>query len=177
MRMIQRSVTGLTTLVIGAFWLALSAAAQAADVDLSFIDNMTAHHQGAVDMAREALKKAKHPELKTFARQIIKDQTAEIGQMKKWRNAWYKGASSAKSDNIPGMQMKHGAPAETRPGGYDVQFLQDMIAHHEGAIEMSKEALEKGKRPEIKKLAQQIIKAQAAEIEKMKRWRTEWEKT
>jgi hypothetical protein len=43
-------------------------------------------------------------------------------------------------------------------------------------LEMSKEALEKGKRPEIKKLAQQIIKAQEAEIEKMKRWRTEWER-
>jgi len=51
-----------------------------------------------------------------------------------------------------------------------------MIAHHEGAVEMSKEALDKGKRPEIKQLAQQIIKAQEAEIEKMKRWKTEWEK-
>ncbi len=176
MRLIRHSVTGLTTLVIGAFWLALSAAAQAPDVDLRFIDNMTVHHQGAVDMAREALKKAKHPDLKTFAGQIIKDQTAEIHQMKTWRNAWYKGAASAKSENIPGMQMKHGAPADMRPGGYDVQFLHDMIAHHEGAIEMSKEVLEKGKRPEIKKLAQQIMKAQEAEIEKMKRWRTEWEK-
>src|SRR6266542_3172458 len=173
MRMIQRSVTGLTALAIGTCWLALSAAAQAPDVDLWFIDNMTAHHQGAVDMATDALKKAKHPELKTFARQIIKDQNGEISQMKKWRNAWYKGAPSAKSMNIPGMQM----PAKTTlGGGYDVQFLHDMRAHHEGAIEMSKEALDKGKRPEIKQLAQKIIKAQEAEIEKMKRWKTEWEK-
>ena len=171
MRMIQRSVTGLTALVIGTFWLALSAAAQATDVDLWFIDNMTAHHQGAVHMAGEALKKAKHPELKTFARQIIKDQTGEISQMKKWRNTWYKGAPSAKSKNMPAMQM-----TQTPPGGYDVQFLHDMMAHHEAAIEMSKEALDKGKRPEIKQLAQQIIKAQEAEIEKMKRWKTEWEK-
>jgi uncharacterized protein (DUF305 family) len=172
MRMIQRSVTGLTALAIGTFWVALSAAAQATDVDLSFIDNMTAHHQGAVHMAEDALKRAKHAELKTFARQIIKDQTGEISQMKKWRNAWYKGAPSAKSKNIPGMQM----PAQMPPGGYDVQFLHDMIAHHEGAVEMSKEVLDKGKRPEIKQLAQQIIKAQEAEIEKMKKWRTEWEK-
>ena len=172
MRMIQRRMTGLTALAIGTFWLALSAAAQAPDVDLWFIDNMTAHHQGAVHMAEDALKKAKHPELKTFARQIIKGQNSEVSQMKKWRNAWYKGAPSAKSKNIPGMQM----PAQTPPGGYDVQFLHDMIAHHEGAVEMSKEALDKGKRPEIKQLAQKIIKAQEAEIEKMKKWRTEWEK-
>jgi len=171
MRMIQRSVTGLTALAIATFWLALSAAAQATDVDLWFIDNMTAHHQGAVHMAKDALKKAKHPELKTFAREIIKDQTGEISQMKQWRDAWYKGAPSVKSKNIPGMQM-----TQPRPGGYDVQFLHDMMAHHEGAIEMSKEALDKGKRPEIKQLAQQIIKAQEAEIEKMKRWKTEWEK-
>src|SRR5437870_240768 len=172
MRMIQRRMTGLAALAIGTFWLALSAAAQAPDVDLWFIDNMTAHHQGAVDMAKDALKKAKHPELKTFARQIIRDQTGEISQMKKWRNAWYKGAPSAKSKNIPGMQM----PAQPPPGGSDIQFLQDMVAHHEGAIEMSKEALDKGKRPEIKQLAQKIIKAQEAQIETMKRWRTEWEK-
>jgi len=172
MQMIRRSVTGLTALAIGTFWLALSAAAQAPDVDLWFIDNMTAHHQGAVHMAEDALKKAKHPELKTFARQIIKDQNGEISQMKKWRNAWYKGAPSAKSKNIPGMQM----PAQMPSGGYDVQFLHEMIAHHEGAVEMSKEALDKGKRPEIKQLAQKIIKTQEAEIEKMKKWRTEWEK-
>ena len=172
MRMIQHSVTGLTALAIGTFWLALSAAAQAPDVDLWFIDNMTAHHHGAVHMAEDALKKAKHPELKTFARQIIKDQNGEISQMKKWRNAWYKGAPSAKSKNIPGMQM----PAQMPSGGYDVQFLHDMIAHHEGAVEMSKEALDKGKRPEIKQLAQKIIKAQEAEIEKMKKWKTEWER-
>jgi uncharacterized protein (DUF305 family) len=172
MRRIQRSATGLTALAIGTFWLALSAAAQSPDVDLRFIDNMTAHHQGAVHMAQDALKKAKHPELKTFARQIINDQNGEISQMKKWRNAWYKGAPSAKSKNIPGMQM----PAQMPSGGYDVQFLHDMIAHHEGAVEMSKEALDKGKRPEIKQLAQKIIKVQEAEIEKMKNWRTEWEK-
>ena len=172
MRIVQRSVTGLTALASGTFWLALSASAQAPDVDLRFIDNMTVHHQGAVHMAGDALKKAKHPELKEFARQIIKDQNGEIRQMKKWRNAWYKGAPSAKSKNIPGMQMS----AQMPPGGYDVQFLHDMIAHHEGAIEMSKEALDKGKRPEVKQLAERIIKAQEAEIEKMKRWKTEWEK-
>lgn len=172
--MIQRRVTGLAALAIGTCWLALSAAAQAPDVDLWFIDNMTVRHQGAVDMATDALKKAKRPELKTFARQVIKDQTGEISQMKKWRDAWYKGAPSAKSKNIQGMQMQ--MPAQMPPGGYDVQFLHDMIVHHEGAIKMSKEALDKGKRPEIKQLAEKITKAQEAEIEKMKKWKTEWEK-
>jgi predicted outer membrane protein len=102
--------------------LALSAAAQAPDVDLWFIDNTTAHHQGAVDMAREALTKAKHPELKTFARQIIKDQTTEIGQMK-WRVALYKGASSVKSEN-PGMQMKHGARRGRRDAAPEAAEVQ-----------------------------------------------------
>jgi hypothetical protein len=43
MRMIQRSLTGLTAMAFGTFWLALAASAQATDVNLWFIDNTTAH--------------------------------------------------------------------------------------------------------------------------------------
>jgi uncharacterized protein (DUF305 family) len=47
---------------------------------------MTAHHQGAVDMARPAETKAQHAELKEMARNIIRDQEREIAQMKQWRD-------------------------------------------------------------------------------------------
>lgn len=56
--------------------------------DLMFIDKMTAHHAGAVTMAKEALTKAEHPEIKTLAQQIIAAQQKEIEQMSKWRAAW-----------------------------------------------------------------------------------------
>jgi len=56
--------------------------------DLMFIDKMTQHHQGAVTMAREALTKAEHPEIKKLAQQIIDAQEKEIAQMNKWKAAW-----------------------------------------------------------------------------------------
>ncbi len=56
--------------------------------DLMFIDMMTAHHQGAVTMAREALTRAEHPEIKRLAQAIIDAQEKEIAQMKKWKAAW-----------------------------------------------------------------------------------------
>lgn len=57
---------------------------------------------------------------------------------------------------------------------YDLRFIDGMIPHHQGAIVMAKEAQQQSKRPEIKKLADEIIKAQNQEISQMKRWRTAW---
>jgi uncharacterized protein (DUF305 family) len=55
-------------------------------------------------------------------------------------------------------------------GNADVDFAKGMIAHHEGAIAMSKVVLEFGKDAEMKKLAEAIIAAQGPEIEQMKAW-------
>lgn len=57
---------------------------------------------------------------------------------------------------------------------FDKSFLEAMIVHHEGAIEMAKEAKEKGQHPEVKKMAEDIISVQTKEIEQMKSWISEW---
>jgi len=56
----------------------------------------------------------------------------------------------------------------------DRHFIEKMIPHHQAAIDMGKLALKKTKRPEIKKLAQDIIATQTVEIETMKKWYKEW---
>lgn len=48
--------------------------------------------------------------------------------------------------------------------------MRGMIAHHQGAIEMAKVELEYGKDETIRKLAEEIIKAQEGEIRMMKEW-------
>jgi uncharacterized protein (DUF305 family) len=58
------------------------------DFDKAFLEMMIDHHQGAVDMARETLKSAKHQELKTMANDIITAQEKEISQMKAWQKEW-----------------------------------------------------------------------------------------
>ncbi len=57
---------------------------------------------------------------------------------------------------------------------FDRVFLDDMIVHHEGAVQMSQAALERASHEEIKNLARNIIKAQEEEIAQMKEWRMNW---
>ncbi len=56
--------------------------------DLMFIDMMTSHHQGAVTMAREALRRAEHPEIKRLAQAVINAQEREIEMMNTWKAEW-----------------------------------------------------------------------------------------
>jgi len=58
--------------------------------DLMFIGMMTAHHTGAVSMAKEGLTKSEKPEIKTLAGNIIKAQEAEIKMMNEWKEKWSK---------------------------------------------------------------------------------------
>lgn len=52
----------------------------------------------------------------------------------------------------------------------DVNFVKGMIAHHQGAVTMSEQELQYGKDPQMRQLAQQIIKAQKKEIQYMQTW-------
>jgi len=152
--------------------------------DLQFLDTMTHHHQGAIDMAKMVNGKTDNAELKKFAASIIADQNKEIAQMKEWREKWYPGKPMAMNMEMPGMndsmkmmmgdEMKHLKGATGKD--FDVDFLDMMTPHHQGATTMAKEALTKAEHPEIKTLANQIIKAQDAEIKQMADWKAKWSK-
>jgi uncharacterized protein (DUF305 family) len=54
------------------------------DPDVDFRVHMIPHHQGAVDMAKIALKHAKDPETKKMAEAVIKEQDREVAEMRAW---------------------------------------------------------------------------------------------
>lgn len=71
----------------------------------------------------------------------------------------------------PAMENMHKDMMGVKPtGDADIDFMQEMIPHHQGAIDMAKIALKDAKDPEVKKLAQDILAAQEKEIAFMKDW-------
>lgn len=159
-----------------------------AEFDLRFIDGMTPHHEGAVVMAQEALQKSQRPEIKQLAQTIITAQNKEKAQMKQWRTAWYPnvGATPMAWHSEMGHSMSMSEEQKKSmmmtidlgkaDAEFDLRFLNAMIPHHEGAVVMANDALAKSKRPEIQKLAQEIITSQKAEIKQMQQWKKAWYK-
>jgi len=82
-----------------------------------------------------------------------------------------KGDQSPSSLAFHGINMKmHKAMDIPFTGNTDVDFVKGMIPHHEGAVDMAKTVLAFGKDPEIRALAEAIVKAQETEIAQMKAW-------
>jgi uncharacterized protein (DUF305 family) len=142
-----------------------------APFDAMFIDGMIGHHQGAIDMAEIALEQAEHEEIRALAEEIIVAQTTEIEQMQSWRSEWYPDLGAT-----GGMQMGMGEMmvSEDESVPFDQRFIEAMIEHHQGAISMAEMVLTQAEHEEIRTLAEEIIAAQAAEIEQMQGWLTDW---
>ena len=75
-----------------------------------------------------------------------------------------------------GDQEQGTAPAETAPNDADVTFTQNMIPHHQQAIEMAKLVDSHTNRPELRTLADSIQSSQSQEITQLQGWLRSWGK-
>lgn len=149
--------------------------------DRNFIANMIAHHQGAVDMAKLAVTNAKHKELVDMAHNIISAQEKEINDMTAWQKEW--GYPSTSADDMMdhsamGMMESTGnmmAQLDGKTGDdFDKAFLEQMIMHHQSAIDMAASGKDNASRQELKDLTVAIVDAQTKEIQQMEQWQKEW---
>ena len=141
------------------------------DSEYRFLVEMIPHHQEAVDTSRETAARTSRPELREFALTIVRDQTEEIRMMRQWLASWYPGRPTDASYR-PMMRPVEGLSADRA----DRAFLEDMIMHHRMAVTMAAQirSARLSKRPELLKLADDIIRSQNGEIEQMEKWLSDW---
>ena len=77
------------------------------------------------------------------------------------------------NDDMSMAQMMDGLKGKTGDD-FDKNFITEMIAHHQGAIDMANLAKTNAKHDEIKKMADDIVTAQTQEINEMKSWQSLW---
>lgn len=159
-----------------------------APYDLRWIDKMDMHHRGAIRSARSMIADSSRPELRDLAKRIIRGQTQQLRQMRTWRDRWYPDTSSRGGGAMrsgmtgSGMMGSHGAMMgdemmampQVAAGQRERMFLRMMIPHHQLAVEMAREALERAAHVSLRRLARRIVAGQAREIEEMERYLRAW---
>ncbi|TQR82770.1 DUF305 domain-containing protein [Mycobacterium hodleri] len=148
------------------------------DADVMFLQMMYPHHAQAVDMAKLVPSRSQNQQLITLAQNIEKAQGPEMTQMTGLLTSFGKPAPSAEmsghdmpgTGGMPGMMSAEQMNNLTGLSGkaFDQAWLQMMIDHHSGAIDMSNTELRDGTNADAKKLAQAIIANQQAEIAQMR---------
>ncbi|KRE52974.1 DUF305 domain-containing protein [Phycicoccus sp. Soil748] len=139
--------------------------------DVMFAQMMVPHHQQAIEMADVAESKAQSPQLKKLAANIKAAQGPEISTMNAWLKQWGAPATAGGMDHgTDGMMTDADMSKLRRASGaeFDRMWLTMMIAHHQGAVTMAKNALASTANMQVKALAQSIVDGQDSEIAIMK---------
>lgn len=145
--------------------------------DEMFIDMMVPHHRDAIEEAEVALENAEHDGLRQFSRDIISAQESEIEQLKDIKEEEYgtrKIPGGMSSSDMEGMGMMEDPQELADEDPFDRAFIENMIPHHEAAIEMAEVAREESNNSRITEMADAIVEAQTEEIDQMQPWRDEW---
>lgn len=143
--------------------------------DVMFVQMMIPHHAQAIEMSDTLLAKdGVDADVRELAENIKAAQQPEIDTMEGWLTAW--GAEMPGAGGMAGMGHDNGMMSDddmstlAAASGPDASrlFLEQMIVHHEGAIEMAKDELDSGSSPDVRELAEAIIIAQTSEIATMR---------
>jgi uncharacterized protein (DUF305 family) len=159
------------------------------DADVTFAQGMIPHHEGALTMAEVATDRASDPRVVDLAERIRAGQDPEIDLMNGWLEDWGQPLQNDSGDmggmdhgsegtggKDHGSEGMGGMAMEDMPGAgpeFDRMWLEAMIEHHDGAVEMARTEIEDGRNAEALDLARLISQTQTQEIEEMQQLLTE----
>jgi uncharacterized protein (DUF305 family) len=137
--------------------------------EVMFAQMMIPHHKQAVSISETAIKKSQNQAILKLSRQIKSAQGSEISQMTYWLKATNSSMTMDHDMKMSGMlSIKELTSLKSLTGAeFDRAFLELMIKHHQGAIEML-DLISDSKNAEAKALSKSINSAQSREIKYMK---------
>lgn len=165
-------------------WVAATASPGNDSVEAGFARDMQTHHQQAVDMAMYEWQNGGDETLKAVAYDIATSQSSEIGMYRSWLREWgvqlssptpmaWAGEEHAHDGDAPGLMPgmasdEDMAEFKTLTGAEaDVMFVNLMIDHHIGGVDMAKIVLELSDDERVVDAARRTINVQQAEIESL----------
>lgn len=135
-------------------------------VDLRYLNQMAAHHRGAMLLAEQVKDKTTRTELKELSAAILIGEPKLIDELYGWKRDWYKDDRQVKDPVVANL-----GPADDK---VDLRFLNALIAHHEAGIEMTKEVRTKSSRAEVLNNADAVETFLEGSLTNLKEWRKEW---
>ena len=150
-------------------------------VDIGFARDMSTHHDQAVRMAYYAFEDTTDAGVKAIANDVYYTQLSQLGTMQGWLQQW--GVSAVSTSPMAWMGHEHIAENGLMPGmatapqlsalkvargkKLDILFLQLMVRHHQGALEMAQYATDNAATGYVRQLAGKMYVNQADEIVQM----------
>jgi len=166
MRAMKKFLMLLLPLLLSGCVSANNAASEFSGNDLMFASMMVPHHEQAIEMSEMALAKSTNSEVIELATEIKNAQSPEIAEMKSWGDLTM---GSHMGHSMDGMLSDDEMAALNSASGeeFDRLFLEGMIKHHEGAIEMADMVVD-SQSTRDSTLGKAIIETQKLEIARMK---------
>lgn len=156
----------ITALLLSGCAASTQSNSEYSSADIAFAEMMIPHHEQAIEMSEIAFLNTTNPDVLKLAQEIKDAQSPEIELMMSWTGV---KASTHGGHMMDGMlsQNELSDLRQAKDKAFDRLFLEGMIKHHEGAIEMAQDVAA-SKNKDVADLSTAIISAQEVEIAKMK---------
>lgn len=139
-------------------------AATGANASETWARKMIEHHRGAVQMSQLLIDQGGDPPMVQMARQTIEKQQREITELEQMVAAGVSGGSSEANPYNAVEQQMHQAMMAATGASFSETWARKMIAHHQGAVDMSEVLIRQGGNPQVLAMARRTADDQRREI-------------